>query len=1010
MIEKIKIDIQTSDALPLLALCLNELYQKHGKTDKHLTLNNYLYLGKEEQNPLNTIIQRIADDAIKYFTDEEKKILKQAFIPYMISINNQNEYIKKEALWDVIPRESHKILEELVKSRLLIKHNKDGKETIEIAHEALIRNWDLLLSWLEEEKDFLVSKPHLETSLQEWQQADEINKDKALLNGLRLQRASVWIDKNNSYLTEEEKEFIQKSIDNSEKQEKKFEDLYNKAQEEVIKSKHNIGLALLEKSKYSLKVLDIRKANLFALNALENLNNTLDETEAIMDSKEIIFNNMSINVVLDIDVGTEVEDIIFSHNGEECISYTVDGLIKLWNIQNGELLKTFKVTQDYSGCLAFSPFGTKIAYGSGEGNIKIWDSKSGELLNSFTANKEKVGSISFSPDGTKIIAGSYDDSIKIWDSQSGELLNTFIGHKDRINSISFSPEGTKIISGSHDGSIKIWDSQSGELLNTFIGHKDGINSISFSPDGTKIIGGSMDGSIKIWDSQSGELLNTFIGHKDGIHSISFSPDGTKIIAGSHDGSAKIWDSKSCELLNMLIEDRFIFMKSFFSPDGRIIISASWDGHIRIWDNLSSKFFNYVEISKVDDTFNTELNKVGFSEDGKSIIAKAQDNSIFVWDTQSAKLIHIFTENESKDIRSPQIRSSKFEIEYAEEEDLVCTWDRKSNKLFNMLVRHNNFNERIAFSPDCSRIIFGQGNGNIEIWDGEGEKLLKTLTGHENSVNDVGFSPDGTKIISCSSVDSIKIWDSQSGELLNTFIGHKDGINSISFSPDGTKIISGSYYGSIEIWDSQSGELLNSFTANKKGVESISFSPDGTKIISGLSGGSIKIWDSQSGELLNTFIGHKDGINSISFSPDGTKIISGSSGGSIKIWNIEELYKLNNISYIKDKIIFYEQQLQLKIEGVMPVDFNIPFEKPLWSKNHPFYWLDKVEKGDAEAMFKLGLIYDRDNENNKALEWYRKSESAGSADAKERIVFLEKWMKINELKSVEVENKIQDHIE
>ena len=44
------------------------------------------------------------------------------------------------------------------------------------------------------------------------------------------------------------------------------------------------------------------------------------------------------------------------------------------------------------------------------------------------------------------------------------------------------------------------------------------------------------------------------------------------------------------------------------------------------------------------------------------------------------------------------------------------------------------------------------------------------------------------------------------------------------------------------------------------------------------------------------------------------------------------------------------------------------------------------------MVQLGLIYDRDNENDKALHWYRKAADAGNAYGRERLEFLREWMK------------------
>ena len=44
------------------------------------------------------------------------------------------------------------------------------------------------------------------------------------------------------------------------------------------------------------------------------------------------------------------------------------------------------------------------------------------------------------------------------------------------------------------------------------------------------------------------------------------------------------------------------------------------------------------------------------------------------------------------------------------------------------------------------------------------------------------------------------------------------------------------------------------------------------------------------------------------------------------------------------------------------------------------------------MYQLGLIYDRDNQNQKALYWYKKALAKGYKEAKEQLEFLEKWMK------------------
>ena len=176
------------------------------------------------------------------------------------------------------------------------------------------------------------------------------------------------------------------------------------------------------------------------------------------------------------------------------------------------------------------------------------------------------------------------------------------------------------------------------------------------------------------------------------------------------------------------------------------------------------------------------------------------------------------------------------------------------------------------------------------------------------------------------------------------------------------------------------------------VSSVAITPDGKTIVSGAWDKTIKLWDIQSGILKATFKGHTDTVYSVAITPDGKTIVSGSKDKTIKLWDVGILKNLNEKTYIKKQIKNLEQQCQARLEGISLIPTEIPFDKPIWSKQHPFHWLDKAQKGDAKAMYELGVIYDRDGETQKALEWYRKSLNAGNSEEKERVEFLERWMK------------------
>jgi TPR repeat protein len=69
-------------------------------------------------------------------------------------------------------------------------------------------------------------------------------------------------------------------------------------------------------------------------------------------------------------------------------------------------------------------------------------------------------------------------------------------------------------------------------------------------------------------------------------------------------------------------------------------------------------------------------------------------------------------------------------------------------------------------------------------------------------------------------------------------------------------------------------------------------------------------------------------------------------------------------------------------------FGTPPKPPVWPERHPFYWLDRADKGDVNAMLKLGAIYERSGETDKALQWYQKAAQKGNAEGKKKLEALQ----------------------
>jgi WD40 repeat protein len=290
--------------------------------------------------------------------------------------------------------------------------------------------------------------------------------------------------------------------------------------------------------------------------------------------------------------------------------------------------------------VAFSPDGNQILSVSWDGTVKLWDIASGREIRSFLGHSKSVGYVAFSPDGHQILSGSLDGTVKLWDAASGREIRSFQGHsRSAVSSVAFSPDGNQILSVSGDSTVKLWDAASGREIRSFQGYSREVSSVAFSPDGNQILWGSGDGTVKLWDVASGREIRSFQGHSEAVISVAFSPDGNQILSGSRnifsdfsesDGTVKLWDVASER------EIRSLRVSSVaFSPDGNQILSGSWDGTVKLWDIASWR-----EIRSFQG-HSEAVTSVAFSPDGNQILSGSWDSTTRIWDVSTGKEIAQF---------------------------------------------------------------------------------------------------------------------------------------------------------------------------------------------------------------------------------------------------------------------------------------------------------------------------------------------------------------------------------
>jgi hypothetical protein len=104
---------------------------------------------------------------------------------------------------------SEKVAQALARAdvRLLVMGRPEGAgqtkgQTVEVAHEALIRNWNRLRGWLNEDREFLLWRQRLQVQVKEWQDHEEGTD--YVLRGAPLSEAECWLERRQQDLTDAE--------------------------------------------------------------------------------------------------------------------------------------------------------------------------------------------------------------------------------------------------------------------------------------------------------------------------------------------------------------------------------------------------------------------------------------------------------------------------------------------------------------------------------------------------------------------------------------------------------------------------------------------------------------------------------------------------------------------------------------------------------------------------------------------------------------------------------------
>ncbi|MER7578323.1 XRE family transcriptional regulator, partial [Streptomyces sp. NPDC126514] len=158
----------------------------------------------EEAGGIEHSIARSAEHVYDRMPPERQRVAKQVFLR-LIAVGEGTEDTKRRVDRDEV--DHPEVLAALAEARLVVL----DRDTVELAHEALIRNWPRLRGWIAEDRAGLRAQRMLTDAARTWESLDR--DPSALYRGTRLALAREWADDEvRSRLTPGERRFLEACI------------------------------------------------------------------------------------------------------------------------------------------------------------------------------------------------------------------------------------------------------------------------------------------------------------------------------------------------------------------------------------------------------------------------------------------------------------------------------------------------------------------------------------------------------------------------------------------------------------------------------------------------------------------------------------------------------------------------------------------------------------------------------------------------------------------------------
>lgn len=883
-------------ALPMLQYALTELFDR--QISGLLTIESYRSLGG-----VGGALARRADELYGTSTGDEQRAARRLFTQ-LTTLGEGMEDTRRRVVTSELGPDAAiaTVIQKFGRARLLtFDHDPVTREpTVEVAHEALIRQWPRLREWLDDDREGLRLQRRLSESARSW---DSAGRDASeLYRGPRLDAAVEWSAAHPDECNDRERAFLAASVALRDADAARERREIRRLRLSVL----GIGVALIVALVAGgIAAVQQHRASDNAAEAhgraqqaaaerqrADEARQASDVRRLVAESKIAQGTDLPLSLLLAVEARRRAE----TPGTLGALQSALVSNPHVRSIVPGDFVRAFgTLTAD----------GGEVLVGRVDGQVERIDTRTAQRVGQpLLVSEGRPVNLAVGADPSVFVALDVDGRLSFWDLPSAtQRSSRLVPGAATANTTTNPPVAVDRATGEAlvgvDGGVVIVSPRTEDPVRPLVsGLTSQVWQLAVSPDSSKVAIGTGDHAVIVVDIGTGQELAAFpTGLVGGtIGSLAWSPDGKRLGVGNGGSTGQlgvIVDASTGQQLSPYFTELPTPVGTY-AADGSVYAHGSSNGYLALRDPVTG-----VMKEPPFPTFVGIIRHVFSSADGGTLYVVGFKGVAIVTVNGQGKLEHRLPYSYAGtsggrtfgfDARTGQI-------------DLLDPDFRSTGSFVIPGYRQSLLSSLPEFSPDGTALVAGSANGTITIMD-VGSRTVRLQfpmpfrppdsrffatygPDARNWVGIVRWSPDGRTLVA-GTWDRVYFFDSQTGELRREVSGWKDNITWISFSPDGRYLLVGSFNGIGKVIDAATGEAVGApLGADNFAAAYMSWTPDGHGIIVVDNGAKvIKTIDLQSRQLIAPSIGNfVANFGPPRFSDDGNRLLIPSSDGLVHLFDV-----------------------------------------------------------------------------------------------------------------------------